>query len=49
MEKLTAKNTAFLLIDHQVGTLGWVRSDDLERIKLHTTVLANNSVKLRGY
>ena len=40
MEKLTAKNTAFLLIDHQVGTMGWVRSDTLEKIKLHTTVLA---------
>jgi len=40
METLTSQNTAFLLIDHQVGTMGWVRSDDLERIKLHTTVLA---------
>ena len=40
MEKLTSKNTAMLLIDHQIGTMGWVHSDDLERIKLHTTVLA---------
>ena len=40
MEKLTSKNTAFLLIDHQVGAMDWVASDDIEKIKLHTTVLA---------
>ena len=46
MEKLTSNNTVILLVDHQIGTMGWVRSDDLERIKLHTTVLAKTAKAL---
>ena len=34
------ENTAMLLIDHQVGTLGWVHSASLEEIKMNTIALA---------
>ena len=40
MPKMTAENTAMLLIDHQVGTMGWVRSLDLQEMKTNTVVLA---------
>ncbi|WP_411062871.1 isochorismatase family protein [Vibrio rotiferianus] len=36
----TPENSAMLLIDHQVGTMGWVKSADLEEIKRHTIALA---------
>ena len=38
--KITPENTAMLLIDHQVGTMGWVRSIDLQEMKTNTVVLA---------
>lgn len=38
--KFTPENTAMLLIDHQVGTMGWVRSLELEEIKKNTIALA---------
>lgn len=36
----TPENTAMLLIDHQVGTMGWVRSLELDEIKKNTVALA---------
>lgn len=36
----TPKNTAMLLIDHQVGTMGWVGSLALDEIKKNTVALA---------
>ena len=36
----TPENSAMLLIDHQVGTMGWVRSLELEEIKKNTVALA---------
>lgn len=36
----TPENSVMLLIDHQVGTMGWVHSDDLESIKRNTLALA---------
>ena len=39
-EKFTADNAAMLLIDHQVGTMGWVRSVELEELQTNAIVLA---------
>ncbi|KJG10994.1 isochorismatase [Photobacterium kishitanii] len=36
----TPENSAMLLIDHQVGTMGWVHSADLDQIKRNTLALA---------
>ncbi|WP_028469011.1 isochorismatase family protein [Neptunomonas japonica] len=36
----TPKNSAMLLVDHQVGTMGWVGSASLEEIKMNTIALA---------
>jgi nicotinamidase-related amidase len=36
----SGKNAAMLLIDHQVGTMGWVRSAELSAIEMNTVVLA---------
>ena len=36
----TPENTAMLLIDHQVGTMGWVGSASLGDIKMNTIALA---------
>ncbi|KJG59999.1 isochorismatase [Photobacterium kishitanii] len=36
----TPENSVMLLIDHQVGTMGWVHSADLEQIKRNTLALA---------
>jgi len=35
-----ANNSTLLLIDHQVGTMGWVRSTKLSDIEMNTVVLA---------
>lgn len=35
-----AQNSTMLLIDHQVGTMGWVRSAKLSDIEMNTVVLA---------
>ncbi len=40
LERFTSQNAAMLLIDHQVGTMSWVRSAPLEEIKRNTVVLA---------
>ena len=39
----TIENSALLLIDHQVGTMSWVRSLDLDVIKTNTLVLAKSA------
>ena len=39
-ERFNGLNAAMLLIDHQIGTMGWVRSAPLEEIKKNTVVLA---------
>ena len=40
LERFSSQNAAMLLIDHQVGTMSWVRSAPLEEIKRNTVVLA---------
>ncbi|MCZ0984817.1 isochorismatase family protein [Streptomyces diastatochromogenes] len=42
-ESFTADNTAMLLIDHQVGTMGWVRSIEFEQMKANALALANTA------
>ncbi len=39
----TPENSAMLLIDHQIGTMGWVHSADLEQIKRNTLALARTA------
>ncbi|MFJ8025738.1 isochorismatase family protein [Streptomyces sp. NPDC096311] len=42
-QSFTAENTAMLLIDHQVGTMGWVRSIPFEQLKANALALANTA------
>jgi nicotinamidase-related amidase len=39
-QPFTADNTAMLLIDHQVGTMGWVRSISFDEMKANALALA---------
>jgi nicotinamidase-related amidase len=39
-QRFNGANAAMLLIDHQIGTMSWVRSAPLEEIKKNTVVLA---------
>jgi nicotinamidase-related amidase len=39
-ERFNAKNAAMLLIDHQVGTIGWMHSAPHEEVKRNTLALA---------
>lgn len=39
-ERFSADNAALLLIDHQVGTMGWVKSISFEEMKRNTLMLA---------
>lgn len=39
-ERFTADNAAILLIDHQVGTMGWVKSISFEEMKRNSLMLA---------
>ena len=39
-ERFNGANAAMLLIDHQIGTMSWVRSAPLDEIKINTVVLA---------
>lgn len=43
LNNFTPENTAMLLIDHQVGTMGWVNSIDLNTVKKHTIALARSA------
>jgi len=42
-EKFTAGNAVMLLIDHQVGTIGWVKSIPLEELKRNAEMLAQTA------
>ncbi len=39
-ERFTGDNAALLLIDHQVGTMGWVHSIPFEEMKRNALMLA---------
>ncbi|AZC90651.1 Nicotinamidase family protein YcaC [Pseudomonas chlororaphis subsp. piscium] len=39
-ERFSTKNAALLLIDHQVGTMGWVKSIPFEEMKRNALMLA---------
>lgn len=45
-EKFTADNAAMLLIDHQVGTMGWAKSMPFEELKRNALMLAKSSAIL---
>lgn len=42
-ERFDATNAALLLIDHQVGTMGWVKSIPFEEMKRNALMLANTA------
>jgi nicotinamidase-related amidase len=42
-EKFSADNAALLLIDHQVGTMGWVKSIPFEEMKRNALMLAESA------
>jgi nicotinamidase-related amidase len=46
-EKFSADNAALLLIDHQVGTMGWVKSIPFEEMKRNALMLAESARILR--
>ena len=46
-ERFNANNAAMLLIDHQVGTIGWMHSAPHEEVKRNTLALAK-AVKASG-
>lgn len=41
--RFTANDTAILLIDHQVGTMGWVKSISFESMKRNAVMLAETA------
>ncbi|KDB50652.1 isochorismatase hydrolase [Sphaerotilus natans subsp. natans DSM 6575] len=41
--KFTAADTALLLIDHQVGTMGWVKSISFDEMKRNAVMLAETA------
>lgn len=45
-EKFTADNAAMLLIDHQVGTMGWAKSMPFEDLKRNALMLAKSAAIL---
>ncbi|POA16970.1 isochorismatase [Pseudomonas sp. FW300-N1A1] len=42
-EKFSADNAALLLIDHQVGTMGWAKSMPFEELKRNALMLAKSA------
>ena len=42
-ERFSADNAALLLIDHQVGTMGWVKSIPFEELKRNALMLAESA------
>lgn len=46
-EKFSADNAALLLIDHQVGTMGWVKSIPYEELKRNALMLAKTAAILK--
>ncbi|MFS2225173.1 isochorismatase family protein [Pantoea sp. B65] len=45
-EKFTAENSAMLLIDHQVGTMGWAKSMPFAELKRNALMLAKSAAIL---
>lgn len=45
--RFTANDTAILLIDHQVGTMGWVKSISFESMKRNAVMLAETARTLK--
>lgn len=45
-ERFSGANSALVLIDHQVGTIGWVRSIPSDLLKRNTVLLAKTAVIL---
>ncbi|WP_045046922.1 isochorismatase family protein [Rouxiella chamberiensis] len=45
-EKFTADNAAILLIDHQVGTMGWAKSMPFEELKRNALMIAKSAAIL---
>lgn len=46
-ERFTGENAAMLLIDHQVGTMGWAKSMPLEELKRNALMLAKTAKILK--
>jgi nicotinamidase-related amidase len=46
-ERFTGSNAALLLIDHQIGTMGWVKSIPFEEMKRNTLLLAQTAKILK--
>lgn len=46
-ERFTGNNAALLLIDHQVGTMGWVKSIPVEEMKRNAAMLAKTASILK--
>lgn len=42
-ERFSGSNAALLLIDHQIGTMGWVKSIPFEEMKRNTLLLAQTA------
>ncbi|WP_413727200.1 isochorismatase family protein [Sodalis sp. RH19] len=45
-ERFTADNSAMLLIDHQVGTMGWAKSMPFDELKRNALMLAKSAAIL---
>ncbi|SHE61053.1 Nicotinamidase-related amidase [Microbulbifer donghaiensis] len=46
LDRFTGENAALLLIDHQVGTMGWVKSIPFEEMKRNALMLAQTAAIL---
>ena len=46
-ERFTGENAALLLIDHQVGTMGWAKSLPFEELKRNALMLAKTAKILK--
>ncbi len=44
-ERWNADNAALLLIDHQVGTIGWMHSTKKSDVKRYTLALAKAAIE----
>ncbi|GJI97087.1 isochorismatase [Duganella caerulea] len=46
-QRFTSDNAALLLIDHQVGTMGWVKSTTFDEMKRNALILAKSAKILK--
>ncbi|MFM5041375.1 isochorismatase family protein [Aeromonas caviae] len=46
-QRFTGENAAMLLIDHQIGTMGWAKSMPFEELKRNTLMLAKTAQILK--